>query len=485
MKNIILIKKLLFLILIVNSSFSIVYSQSSEIKRTNHWFFGQKAGLDFTTGTAVADTNGQMTVLEGNATMSDTSGNLLFYTDGKTVWNAQHDTMMNGIINGVGLFATPRQGALIIPLPGTQNIYYIFTVDGWEHQYQNGLRYHIIDMNLDNGKGAVTQKNITLFTPSTEQLAGIKDATGCGYWIVSHERYTDKFRAYHITSAGVDTNAIISAIGADYGYMANLNYYAGGAQLKFSPNGKFIASSNFWAFFNGTQIPDTLELYQFNSTSGILYNKNVIPADTNLHAYTFSPNSNFIFIESGYYIDPIYRYQINPFNQISISNSKTFIYNPLNHLQTNGDFQNTNDSNLILGCNELQYSINKLMNPNQSPFYLPQSLTLNGREALGGFPNFIQNFFDDSSANCIISVKEITTDTNILLFNPVTNRIVVRDVKFDQILMFDISGRVVYESSFPNNSPFYYIDVSSFSRGLYLISIYSNSKSTTQKIILN
>ena len=146
-------------------------------KRAMHWYFGDKAGIDFSSGYPVSDTNGQMTVLEGNASIGDTNGNLLFYTDGKTVWNRNHILMMNGTGLGVGQNASPHDCAIIIPKPGDNNIYYIFTVDGWENQFQNGLRYHMVDMTLDNGKGAIIQKNQLLFTPLTEQLAATKDST--------------------------------------------------------------------------------------------------------------------------------------------------------------------------------------------------------------------------------------------------------------------------------------------------------------------
>lgn len=88
---------LLAVVLIASSCFA----QNPDSKRINHWYFGQGAGLDFSSGTAVADTNGAMYVWKGNTTMSDRDGNLLFYSDGRHVWNAQHDTMPNGDIWGI------------------------------------------------------------------------------------------------------------------------------------------------------------------------------------------------------------------------------------------------------------------------------------------------------------------------------------------------------------------------------------------------
>ncbi|MDD3861063.1 MAG: hypothetical protein PHW83_12765, partial [Bacteroidales bacterium] len=76
---------LLELLIILNLS-NVVYSQnSSDIRRTYHWYFGNGAGLDFSSGTPVPITNSPMTAEEGCASISDTCGNLLFFTDGDTV----------------------------------------------------------------------------------------------------------------------------------------------------------------------------------------------------------------------------------------------------------------------------------------------------------------------------------------------------------------------------------------------------------------
>jgi hypothetical protein len=67
-----------------------LFSQPGEIKRTNHWYFGENCGIDFSGGVAVADTRGALNTWEGCAAISDTRGSLLFYTDGKTVWDSTH-----------------------------------------------------------------------------------------------------------------------------------------------------------------------------------------------------------------------------------------------------------------------------------------------------------------------------------------------------------------------------------------------------------
>ena len=147
------------LTLIVNFT----YSQGE----ANIWYFGQNAGLDFNSGSPVALTNGQLNTLEGCATISTSSGELIFYTDGVTVFNKNHTIMVNG--TGLLGHSSSTQSATIVPKPGSSNMFYIFTTDN-EHD-PDGFRYSIVDMSLDSGNGAITvDKNILVYTPTTESL---------------------------------------------------------------------------------------------------------------------------------------------------------------------------------------------------------------------------------------------------------------------------------------------------------------------------
>jgi hypothetical protein len=61
-------------------------------KEANNWYFGHKAGLDFSTSPPTA-ISGKLDTFEGASTISDDKGNLLFYSDGKTVWDKSHNVM--------------------------------------------------------------------------------------------------------------------------------------------------------------------------------------------------------------------------------------------------------------------------------------------------------------------------------------------------------------------------------------------------------
>lgn len=232
--------KAFFLVSSIFSLIGIVRVQA-QIEASN-WFFGNQMGLKFTQGPQNIS-GGQINSLEGTAAISDNNGNLLFYTDGVTVWNSNHQPMPNG--NGLLGFNSSSQSAIILRKPGSSAIYYIFTADGTSsalnHHMENGYRYSIVDMTLQGGLGDVTvDKNILLYAPSTERIAAVKQADGVNYWLMTHEWNSNRFLAYSLTCEGLNTTPVISAVGessAPYNAGAGFTYLDAIGQMKFSPDG--------------------------------------------------------------------------------------------------------------------------------------------------------------------------------------------------------------------------------------------------------
>nr|MBP6460577.1 cell surface protein [Crocinitomicaceae bacterium] len=175
MKN----KLLLLFILLIQT---VSYSQ----KEAAIWYFGEKAGLDFNSGSPVSITDGKIVTNEGCASISDKNGTILFYTDGTLVYNKLHKVMPNGS----GLFGhnSSTQSAIIVPKPNNPYIYYIFTVDqplpdnvddnllNDQDPPNNGLNYSEVDLRLDNGLGdiPVNKKNIHLITYNPDNNEEVK-----------------------------------------------------------------------------------------------------------------------------------------------------------------------------------------------------------------------------------------------------------------------------------------------------------------------
>jgi len=93
---------------------------------SSNWLFGRKAGINFNEGAVTPIENGAIDTNEGCASISNSAGELLFYTDGILVWDKNHNVMPNGS----NLFGnkSSTQSAVVVPKPNSDSIYYIFTV---------------------------------------------------------------------------------------------------------------------------------------------------------------------------------------------------------------------------------------------------------------------------------------------------------------------------------------------------------------------
>ncbi len=85
-------KAILSIIVLILFSFSPLYSQHEGA----NWYFGWWSGLHFSEGEVEVLESGALQTTEGCSSISDPEGNLLFYTDGITVYNRNHLIMTNG-----------------------------------------------------------------------------------------------------------------------------------------------------------------------------------------------------------------------------------------------------------------------------------------------------------------------------------------------------------------------------------------------------
>ena len=116
--------------------------------QNSHWYFGDKAGLKFNKETltpSVMSNNYLMETNGGSASISDNDGNLLFYTDGITVWNRNHEVMPNG----TGLFGSSTVSQSVIIVPKEDDQFYIFSNQAHDLD-SHGLSYSIVNMTGDN-----------------------------------------------------------------------------------------------------------------------------------------------------------------------------------------------------------------------------------------------------------------------------------------------------------------------------------------------
>lgn len=270
-------KKILTLMMLVLAT--LAHAQ----KQANIWYFGYNAGLDFNSGAPVSLIDSQLFTNEGSSVISDDNGNLLFYTDGNTIYNRVHSIMQNG--TGLNGNFSSAQSAIIVPKPGSQNIYYIFTV---LNEGLGGLSYSEVNMELANGLGAVTNKNISLIPVTTEQISAVAHSNGSNIWVTVHGfgmGNSSTFYSFLVTAQGVSMSPAISAVGK--ALHADSFYDAIGC-MKISPDGKKIAMGNKES---GAQLCD------FDAATGKVSNAiSIAPEWSAVYGVEFSPSGKMLYL---------------------------------------------------------------------------------------------------------------------------------------------------------------------------------------------
>ena len=248
---------------------------------TDLWYFGQQAGLSFADGNTPKPLNdGKMSTFEGSAVATTAKGELLFYTNGETVWNRQHRPMPNGTkLMGSG---SSTQSALIVPDPGSGNIFYVFTVA--PQGAPNGLRYSIVDMTRAEGLGDLPRVNLLLIQPVAEKLAAVRHANGRDTWVVAHRWNSNAFVSYLVTADGVSAKPLMSNVGS---MNAGPGRNAIGA-LKFSPDGKRLAAA-LWRETN------KFEVYDFDRRTGKVSNPRSFGPYAEAYGVEFSPDGSKVY----------------------------------------------------------------------------------------------------------------------------------------------------------------------------------------------
>jgi gliding motility-associated-like protein len=277
----------------------------------NIWYFGEGAGIDFNNTTPESLRDGQLYTEEGCATICNKQGTLLFYTDGITVFNRQHTPMPNGY----NLMGDPSstQSGIIVPYPDSSQLFYVFTVT--EHGKPNGLRYSLVDMRLDSGRGDVIadKKNILVMTPTSERIAAVRHGDRKSYWLATREINGNTFYAWRITSAGISSTAVTSSVGSVHdGAEDGMVGY-----LKFSQSGQKAA------YANRDKIKGLVEVFDFDNETGKFSNPVTLPLPS-AYGLEFAPNEKYLYATQ-IELHSLVQYDISLNNETLIQNSRKAI----------------------------------------------------------------------------------------------------------------------------------------------------------------
>ncbi len=229
------------------------------------------------------------------AACSDSTGNLLFYSNGIRIHNYLNQLIENGdTINPGSIWQSNQNfgypsvyGGFALPAPGKQNCYYFFHLPFY---FDNGqiiespLYYSFIDMNANNGEGKVMAKNQVLLQADLTHPRAVKHANGRDWWVLTAQGSEPLYYLFLISPEGVQ-GPMTQILGDPFP-----NVEARGIST-FSPDGTFFARCDA---NNG------LYLMDFNRCTGELSNLRIFPFDQTtgfrFGAVAFSPDGRFIYL---------------------------------------------------------------------------------------------------------------------------------------------------------------------------------------------
>jgi hypothetical protein len=247
----------------------------------NQWRFGYYAALDFNSGSPVSIAGSALSQTEGSTSLADASGNLLFYSNGVTVYNRLNMPMPNGF--GLLGNSSSTQSGVAVKQPGFTDRYYIFTAP--ETGTTNPLCYNVIDMTADGGYGDVILKNVVINPRSCEKICAVRHCNNVDVWIITHDINTNGFRSFLLTAAGLNPLPVVSNSGpvVPNGTTERIGY------LKSSPQGDRLVACYYGMNISG--------LFDFNNNTGVVSNyKALTTANSGPYGCEFSPDGKKVYV---------------------------------------------------------------------------------------------------------------------------------------------------------------------------------------------
>jgi len=228
---------------------------------------------------------------------SDSTGNLLFYTNGISIQNHQHELMQGGdSLNLSGFWYEFQQdgypvgaGARIVPAPGKPNQYYLFSMGGRYEASTNQLVlaplwYSRIDMNQNGGLGRVMEKNVVMLDVPLNEFVFVKHGNGRDWWLLASRLNKNLHYTFLINEDGVN-GPFVQEFGPPYTELETPSF------CSVSPDGQTYIREDTYKGLN---------IYDFDRCTGQLSNLRQVPFEAGFACLTttFSPDGRFLYLNS-------------------------------------------------------------------------------------------------------------------------------------------------------------------------------------------
>lgn len=419
-----------FFIIIFLSLFFLGYSQGEN----DNWYFGRFGAVNFSGPTPVSINTSQMGsaalyIPEACGTVSDSSGKLLFYTDGINVWNRNNQIMDNG--SGLSGDSSTEQLVIVKSL-SNPNQYYVFI--GGEQSMGKFMKYSIVDMSLGGldafgmplGKVLDNYKNILVTDNNgngflSEAVTVVPSSNGTMWLLVPNGQ---SLYAYNINGQGFNNgNPVVSAL--NFPFTLSNQVYGVKASPKLASKQKY---SHYLCISTWAGYPDYVsKVYSFDYNTGKLTNDFTLQINS-LASYSpeFNADSSILYLgrENLYAVDLL---SATPTN-INYMQLASLSY-------ACGAIQRNKYGDIYVSVVNSQY-LSKIINPNvygpglsfdMNNIFLGAHTSGVNMRAIAGLPQLIEKSINDSPNNCISDIVLASPETNTNYTYQASNTIITKD----------------------------------------------------------
>lgn len=296
LKDVLLWSFLTALIILPELSFSQATTGQSQGYTGYNWYFGNSPnGIRFSRsdGSATLVTNQAAGFgTGGSAVASDAiNGDMLFYSDGSSIYDRTHTVMPNG--TGLGGNTSGNQPVVVAKVPGQDNQYYVI-VNTANGTTAGTISYRIVDMALGGnatfpappaGEATAASNTDVAGLTSSEAMMVVAHPDGDGFWLITHTSGSAEYAVTRFTESGPGTPTTV-----------NLGLITSAASFSYHPETGKIAVSPFEANRN-------VEVLNFDTATGTLtFDQTVLnSAVTNatnpaIYDTEFSTNGQYLYI---------------------------------------------------------------------------------------------------------------------------------------------------------------------------------------------
>lgn len=489
-----------------------IFKSKAQINADAFWFCGYYGNtyqtLKFVNGVRSVDTfSKRRTCYLDNSSLSDTLGNMIFFSTGTVIYNKDMEIMENG--KGLNPGKTYNdwfplypvvQGMLSFKMPNNGNLIQVIHVDSNEPtdklpvSYALHLYSTVISIKDNDGLGRVIEKNKIIYDKIIKggSLSACRHANGRDWWVVVLGYDNPEILVFLLDPSGIKLHHV------DTG---NTKFDPAFSTALFSPDGTKWAHHGFhknplWP--NPENYPEVVHVFDFDRCSGRFSNHRfwefTVPDFNGATGTAISPNSRFLYISTGTYL---FQYDLNASNiqtsgilvdYIDYNDPKPPYY-PNYYLG-----QLAQDGKIYYCSNFGSKSMNMIMYPDSAgiackPMQDGLPLLIFNQINMPYFPNF--NLGPMPGALCdslrTDNINSTYSKTFNYLYDNKSNRIIIEDgnVKFAKmkINIYDIHGHEISNLFLTSNSR--YIDMPSLSSGIYIINfIVDNIKFHSGKIVV-